>query len=169
MGDLAVKLTQVKTRIEALRDHYVPPFAVETTEKDWSWLALQMQKIPTYQPNWSAPDGMKWLMLDGKYYAPSYEAMNAIWGWDWVDKKRYYADKFDCENFAALFQAHCALFFGVNTVAFVIDYSGGHGFNLIFFQNGDIMVFEPQNDTGWGLVDNPTGGIYQMRNGFILV
>jgi len=104
------------------------------TEKSDAWVSEMLH-----------PLNIKHLALDTKYYLASEEDFLGIIAWDWVDSLDYIPEVWDCENFAFLFQAHVALYYGLNQVATVLDYSAGHAYNLVLFGNKR-YVFEPQTD-----------------------
>lgn len=85
--------------------------------------------------------------LDGKYRMTNQTNMlNAI-AWDWVDKRRYIKDFFDCENFAIAFKAHMDYFLHLNQVGIVVDYVSGHSYNMVIFPDHEkVMLLEPQSD-----------------------
>ena len=91
--------------------------------------------------------GAKMTWLDNKYVAVSEKEFQKIIDWDWTDNKKYVAEKYDCDNFAFSFKARVDRKFHINTVGLVIDYDGGHDYNIIIFSNGTSKIFEPQSDS----------------------
>ena len=91
--------------------------------------------------------GAKMTWLDNKYVAVSEKEFQKIIDWDWTDNKKYVAEKYDCDNFAFSFKARLDRKFHINTVGLVIDYDGGHAYNIIIFSNGTSKIFEPQSDS----------------------
>ena len=91
--------------------------------------------------------GAKMTWLDNKYVAVSEKEFQKIIDWDWTDNKKYVAEKYDCDNFAFSFKARVDRKFHINTVGLVIDYDGGHAYNIIMFSNGTSKIFEPQSDS----------------------
>ena len=85
--------------------------------------------------------------LDSKYVAVSQKEFQKIIDWDWTDNKKYVAEKYDCDNFAFSFKARVDRKFHVNTVGLVIDYAGGHAYNIVIFSDGTSKIFEPQSDS----------------------
>lgn len=99
------------------------------------------------------------VLLDGKYYALSFWQWKDIIEYDWIDLRKWTAEKFDCDDFARVFQAHIFEIFEINTVGTVygkifnkdtnafIDY---HYWNCIVSQeeNGakKLYFFESEND-----------------------
>ena len=109
--------------------------------------------------------GMDILALDNKYLVTNQADMKKIIDWDWTDNRKYVAEKYDCDNFAFSFKAMVDRKFGVNNVGLVIDYSGGHAYNIIVFNDGTGKLFEPQSDK-W-----PRRGtsMYKFEEGKILI
>jgi len=70
-----------------------------------------------------------------------------------------------CENFAFTFKALVDRVYGLNQVGLVIDWSGGHGYNVIVFADGEVWFFEPQNDQTVSIGT----GIYKMERADILI
>ena len=108
---------------------------------------------------------MEILSLDKKYLVTNLKDMKKIIEWDWTDNKKYVAEKYDCDNFAFSFKAMVDRRFGVNNVGLVIDYSGGHAYNIIVFNDGAVRIFEPQTDR-WPRLGT---GLYKFENGKILI
>ncbi len=98
-------------------------------------------------------------LADEKYHCVSWAKWEAIKEYDLTDRLLYYADVFDCDNFAFLFSSLSTMNYHLNSagVAFGNVYgvkTGAlitrHAFNLIITQDeGGIMnlyLFEPQTD-----------------------
>ena len=68
---------------------------------------------------------------------------------DHSEKKKYYADKFDCDSFSFMFITHLASKYGVNGVGIVLDFSGAHAYNFVVYprKKDNLRLFEPQNDS----------------------
>ena len=109
--------------------------------------------------------GMEIFALDNKYQVTTQKDMKKIIDCDWTDNKKYVAEKYDCDNFAFSFKAMVDRRFGVNNVGLVIDYSGGHAYNIIVFNDGSVRLFEPQTDR-WARVGT---GQYKFEEGKILI
>lgn len=109
--------------------------------------------------------GMQIMSLDMKYFLCSETDMRAIVKWDWTDNKKYVAEKYDCDNFAFSFKAMVDKRFGLNGVGLVIDYSGGHAYNLVVSKTGTVRIFEPQTDR-WPRVGR---GQYKFQSGAIII
>ena len=109
--------------------------------------------------------GMDIFALDNKYLVTSQKDMKKIIDWDWTDNKKYVKERYDCDNFAFSFKAMVDKRFGVNNVGLVIDYSGGHAYNIMVFSDGSVRLFEPQNDK-WARIGT---GQYKFEEGKILI
>lgn len=107
------------------------------------------------------------ILTDGNYYLPANKS-------EMVEAKRfnvfeylpYRPDRFDCENFAAAYKTFAAFLWGTNGVATVIDWSGGHAYNIIIYATGEIEFYEPQEDR---VVEIGEEEDYQMENATILL
>ena len=139
-GELALDLADAQETIrqlELLVPRPTPPKIDYVVEKDTAWvqqvidsMGLEIIRLP----------------LDAAYYLTNESNFLNIVAWDWTDRIDYLKERFDCENFAILFKAIVDLYFHLNQVAVVIDYKSGHGYNLVIFPNGKVMVMEPQSD-----------------------
>ena len=103
--------------------------------------------------------GCKVIFLDGRYKVPTIDVWRKIIKADILDKvKKWREDVFDCDNFALVFSAHCAEFYGVNTAgialgnvydANTLELVGYHAYNvLVAKEDGKIVlyIYEPQTD-----------------------
>lgn len=109
-------------------------------------------------------DGVKRWPLDAKYWLCSQDDMAAIIQADFTDAKPYWAERYDCENFAFTFKALVDRVYGLNQVGLVIDWCG-HGYNVIVFADGDCWFFEPMNDQTVSIGARP----YLMERADILI
>jgi len=151
--------------LEKLKETYIqPPFELkEPVIKDYNWVESMLHKIPNYG------SGVRRLGLDMKFYLADEDDMMKIIQWDWINKKPYYRETFDCENFAMAFMSHIAFYFKRNQVALVIDYSGEHGYNLILLPDGRIWIYEPQTDKYWDLAEHNYAAPYVLQQAYILI
>jgi len=121
--------------------------------------------INTWKKDIDTNNKMEIMSLDLKYFLCDETDMKAIIKWDWTDNKKYVKEKYDCDNFAFSFKAMVDKRFGLNGVGLVIDYSGGHAYNIVVFQDGSVKIFEPQSDR-WPKAGR---GKYKFQNGSILI
>ena len=103
--------------------------------------------------------------IDSKFWTCNEDDWKKIIDYDWTDEKKYVSEQYDCDNFAFNFKARVARKFGINSVGLVVDYSGGHAYNVIVFSDGTWKLFEPQTDRFPRLGT----GQYKFENGFILI
>jgi len=113
--------------------------------------------------------GVERLPLDGKYWIPGLEDCLKIIEWDFIDRKQYLIDRFDCDDFAAAFFAQVRTSYFVNNVALVIDWSSGHAYNLIFTSEGKLILFEPQSDKYWDINDHNFADPYALKRAQIII
>lgn len=111
------------------------------------------------------PDTVRRWALDGTYYLCSQDDMAAIIQADFTDRKEYVPNRFDCEDFAGVFKWMVNEVYGLNQVGLVIDWSSGHGYNVIVFPDGEVWFFEPMNDQTVSI----GAGIYKMALADILI
>ena len=158
MGELIETLEQFK------KDYIDPPLMTTKEEHNTSWIYNQLHEAGFLS------HGMKRLHLDSKYWVCSKKEFGDWIEWDWTNKKRYVAEEYDCDNFAFSFKARCDRRIGINAVALVIDYSGGHAYNLVCFTDSPAELYEPQSDR-W--VQQGTGisktELYKLTNGYIIL
>jgi hypothetical protein len=82
--------------------------------------------------------------LDGRYFATNADGFDSMDRLDVIEYLPYRPARFDCENFADLFKTISALIYGVNTVGVVIDWDGGHAYNIVYLEDGRVFLYEPQ-------------------------
>lgn len=95
---------------------------------------------------------------DGHYFLIDWETMKKIIAVDWIDKRKYVKEKFDCDDFAYAFFSHISEIFEINNVGIVHGYVynkdtgkwiGGHFWNAILTENyGELHLhfYEPMTD-----------------------
>ena len=116
--------------------------------------------IPAY------PSSKVWRMaMDGKYYLVQPDDFAKIVGWDWTDRRTYLAEKFDCEDFSALFRGTFNDVWHSNCVGMVIDWSSFHAYNVVVLADGKAVLYEPQDDS----IPLPGTGIHKLTEGCILI
>ena len=149
------------TALEIFRKDYIdPPIMTTRVEKDGAWLSSQLLNAYMLQSR------VERLPLDAKYWACSKQEFQDWIIWDWTNKKKYITDAYDCENFAFSFKARCDRRIGINCVGLVIDYSGGHAYNVVVFPDSPAELYEPQNDN-W--VYKGQSKLYTLTSGYILI
>ena len=135
---------------------------VSYQEKKMSFVRSSINK---WKKTYDKDGKMEIYSLDTKYFLCDEKDMRAIVKWDWTDNKKYVKEKYDCDNFAFSFKSMVDKRFGLNGGGLVIDYSGGHAYNLTVFKNGTVKLFEPQTD-GWPKAGK---GQYKFQSGLIII
>ena len=107
--------------------------------------------------------------LDRRYRALPMRVWELVLEYSQVDKKQYRSDHWDCDNFALALCGQIPMWFDVNGVGLVVDYSGKHAYNsLLVYDNNKLSIVgvEPQNDR-WGVAK--TGAqMYSAQNGYTI-
>ena len=159
-----IRVVKVGTLLTALNrfkiDYINSPLMTTKEEKPGHWVVDQLDSAGLLVP------GMNRLHLDSKYWACSKKEFEGWIEWDWTNKKRYVSEEYDCDNFAFSFKARCDRKIGINTVGLVIDYSGGHAYNLVCFTDAPVTLYEPQNDT-WK--EKGQSKMYTFTDGYIVL
>ena len=150
--------------VKRFQKDYVHPPEIEKVEKDNIWLHNELHNAGFLS------NGMKKLNLDTKRWVCSQEDFVKWIIWDWTNCKRYIAEEYDCDNFAFSFKARTDRKLGINCVGLVIDYSGGHAYNVVAFSDARPKLYEPQGDR-WKEVGDPRSKteMYKMVNGYIII
>ena len=157
MQQILPKLDEAIDILSRVSPHPPAPL-VSSVEKTTLWI---QEKLMFLEPT------IIRLSLDGTYKLANQRDFLNIVAWDWVDAKKYTSEIFDCENFAISFKAHVDWYFGLNQVGIVIDYRAGHGYNLVVFPDGNVMLLEPQNDN---LIAWPNmSSLYVLKEAFVLI
>ena len=112
--------------------------------------------------------------LDSKYWVVGEDAaMDAVRSCH-TDALKYVADRFDCDKFARTLYADLPLKFQLNSVGFVLDWSGRHSYNLLVVDekpDADAPVLgvrwvEPQSDAEIKLHSKP---YYDLGSGIVIL
>jgi len=85
--------------------------------------------------------------LDGEYWTTTRSGFGQVAALDLIENLPYRPARFDCENYAFLFQTLTAFVFGVNTVGVVLDFEAGHAYNMVYTNDGSLRLYEPQDGT----------------------
>ena len=153
------------TTLEVFRKDYIEmPQLPTREEKDGSWISSQLMRAGFVGGE------VKRLHLDSKYWVCSKQEFEDWIEWDWTNGKKYIAEQYDCDNFAFSFKARCDRKIGINTVALVIDYSGGHAYNLVCFTDAPAELYEPQSDRWVSKGDGKSKNeMYKFTDGYIII
>lgn len=160
MGELIDILNTTYDKIERLK----PPEILGIEEKTGEWMA-EVLKEGEVNPVTKLRKNIDRYPLDAKYWVCDREEFNKIVKWDWTDNKQYLYEKYDCDNFAFSFKARVDRYFHLNNVGLVIDWSGGHAYNLVVFKDGTWSAFEPQSDS-WPSVGK---GMYKFESKIVIL
>jgi len=126
--------------------------------KDASWVFLKLR------PLWP----LQLELVDAKYQVPSLDYFLGAALADLIDQKPYVPEFMDCDDFALWFKAMCSIYYGITSIGLVRDYSIRHAYNAVVFQEGNIMLWEPQTDSLMFLTKQ-NKKLYRRRFGRILV
>ncbi len=67
----------------------------------------------------------------------------------------YMLDRFDCDDFSAVMYAYARFKYLVNGVARVLDFVSRHSYNIVYTEDGEIYVLEPQTCECWKIDKRP--------------
>ena len=153
---------------ELIHEYYRPEY-IEISAVEMSQRLLAAMNL--YHPG-TAWD-VQWAPMDGRYRCTSRGDFAVLVEADWGSKKAYLTDFYDCDNFAFAFKAYIDSY-GINSVGIAIDYSSHapgddtptpHAYNIVLFDDGTVMPFEPNGD----YFGNLGYGLYTLTNGVILI
>ena len=146
------------------KDWIEPPVMTSKVEKDNSWLHNELWKEGFLNK------GMQKLNLDSKRFACSQQEFVNWIKWDWTNQRKWLAEEYDCDNFAFSFKARTDRRLGINCVGLVIDYSGGHAYNVVAFSDARAKLYEPQRDR-WGVPGQSKSAseMYKLESGYIII
>lgn len=112
--------------------------------------------------------GMQILPCDRRYQILDSEGWDCALDFTGVDRIKYISEFFDCDNFAIVLAAVCAMKFHINSVGIVFDFSGGHAYAVLPVRQPDgsieFIILEPQNDR----YIISLGGMYQGKFGIAI-
>jgi len=158
LADLADKVLQLARSVAEKAN--IPD--VQEFEVDRNWLLQKINKLPPPQTVW---------ILDNRYRTTTLDGFRSIAQWDATNLRQYIMDYWDCDDYAWRFKSNTAAVFLINAVGFVIDISDpscAHSYNILFPQDGDPVVYEPQNDVIMSIDDARKYCTYQMKD-YVLV
>ena len=152
-----------KQKYDALKAEYdikfgTPPELV-IAETTGGWVRNQLNQ---YFPS------MTHIPLDNVYQLTDQTSFLNVIIWDWIDKKEYLRDRFDCDKFSICFAAHCYEYFGIDQVGLIVDWGSQHAYNLVLFPTGKPMLLEPQTDSLFPISERDVWA-YSLESGVILL
>jgi len=171
----ATKSSELLAKLQKVKERLIPPFEIPITEKHsrgWLWLEDTFKKnLPNYGGiipfgRFFPATGIWRVPLDSGFQFVKLGWYQKIVYWDWTNRKTYYANLFDCEDFALLFKVVCALYFRIK-VPVMLDYSGMHGYNVLVEPDGSLCILEPQTDQILPITYRQ--GAYKLETGLILI
>ena len=131
-------------------------------------IATRDEIIQAFRHSPIGGDGMYVVPCDTQYRILDGTGWGAALNYTGVDKRQYISEFFDCDNFAILLAAVCAMKFHINSVGIVLDFSGGHAYAVLPVRLADgsikILILEPQNDE----YIISLGGMYQGKFGIAI-
>lgn len=91
--------------------------------------------------------------LDNTYWSTDKEHWKEILDIDWLKTIEYIKERFDCDDFAEALRTHVKEIYGLNCIALVqgktfdldMKETGDHRFNIIFDQDLEVYIVEPQS------------------------
>jgi len=90
------------------------------------------------------------LCFDLKYRIPHINTLQNILQRDWLNRKQYVREFFDCDDFAICLKAHFVEQHQINAIGVVIDIISRHAYNVALAHDDDLniscYVIEPQTD-----------------------
>ena len=89
------------------------------------------------------------IAVDSKYTIPTQEGLNKLLAEVQTNHFHYTAETFDCDDFALAFKSLSNIFFGINGIGWVLNFSGQHSYNVVFTHDQgelSLSVVEPQQD-----------------------
>lgn len=114
--------------------------------------------IPAYD------NGVRRLYLDGKYWLPSQRDARRIIEWSQVNTIPWQSDIYDCDDHAEALR-HDFRSCRVNACGLIVDWSGGHAYNIVIFPDEQFWFVEAQSDRIVAIGD----GIYKLSKADVLL
>ena len=80
------------------------------------------------------------MVLDRKFWTVTLDVMKEIIDFNQGDKRKYLAERYDCDNFALQFKAAVSRNFGITGVGMTVDIPGKHSYNMLATTNEDSSI-----------------------------
>lgn len=116
-------------------------------------------------------------MSDEKYLTTSWDTWKDLIKHDWIDRRKYVVEYFDCDNFAENFRSHINEIYGLNTAGRLsvelLDpktkkHIGYHRCVIIVDNSCNVYLLETQNDKYVEIAgSNPVIGNWEYRPRYI--
>jgi len=158
LAELADKVLQLSKAVSEKSN--IPDVSV--FERDRSWIMDRINKLPRPSTVW---------LLDNRYRTTTLDGFRAIIQWDKTNLRPYIVDFWDCDDYAWRFKSNVSAVFLINAVGFVIDWSDekcAHSYNILFPEDDDPVVYEPQTDGIMTISEAQRYCQYKMTN-YVLV
>jgi len=108
-------------------------------------IELGVDLLKDLLPRWTLK-----LCFDAKYRIPHIDELRQILRSDWLDKKQYVAEYFDCDDYAFALKSHFAEQHQINGIGVVIDPISRHAYNIALVHEDTTVIrcyiIEPQTD-----------------------
>lgn len=137
LRDLAIRAESYIHNV--LLKSYIPDLGHTQVDSEFIKTAISEYSEATDQD----PD-VEYIWLDKHYFAPDRLMVDMT---KLVGLLPYRPERFDCEDYAALYKVVHSFVLGVNAVGIVIDWSGGHAYNIVIKSDGSVSLIEPQSNT----------------------
>lgn len=86
---------------------------------------------------------VEWLFVDEHYFAPEGPVKRFT---EILSILPYRPERYDCEDYSGLYKTIYAFALGINSVGLVVDWTGGHAYNVLITSDGKARLIEPQNN-----------------------
>lgn len=116
---------------------YLPDVGHERVESSYIKAAVN-----SFVEGYALDTEIEWVFVDRDYFAPHSLVSDIAVVAGWLP---YRPERFDCEDYASLYKVMHAFVLGVNAVGIVIDWTGGHAYNIVILSDGEVKLIEPQN------------------------
>ena len=159
--EIASKLTDAEETIrqlELLVPMPPPPKIDYVVERDSAWVQQRLESLGL---------NIIRLPLDIEYRFTNKKNFLNIVAWDITDQLEYVRNFFDCPDFAMHFMVMTNLRFRIQ-VCWVIDYKGGHSYNLVLFPDDSVFILEPQSDGLYLWTQRPEK-FYPLKGAFVII
>ena len=158
LGELSDKVLQLSRAVaERANVPDVPVF-----ERDRGWLLRQIDRLP-HAAVW---------VLDNRYRTTTLYGFRSIIQWDSTNLRPYIEEFWDCDDYAWRFKSNVSATFLINAVGFVVDWSDercAHSYNILFPEDGDPVVYEPQTDVVMSVDEARRRCQYKMSDYLLVV
>ena len=152
------RLTKQNEQLKLLVPQVPPPIGY-VAEKDNLWMTTTLGSI-----------GARIIRhtLDPRFWIPSKADFAKILEWSQVDARLYQKHRYDCENYVLELIVELAKYFGLNNLAMVLDYMGGHAYGIVTYHDAAPDMLEVQSDRLFHWVEGDSK-FYVLHESFVLI